>query len=67
MSKMLRVLGRKEVEIVCLPEQWLKKNVILDFNSEFSDFKKIAKDFSMTIIPGAFYEISKSKTSIIAP
>lgn len=55
------------MEIVCLPEQWLKKNVILDFNSEFLDFKKIAKDFSMTIIPGAFYEISKSKTSIIAP
>lgn len=64
---MLRKLGRKETEIVCLPEQWLKKNEILDFDSEFSDFKKIAKEFSMTIIPGAFYEITKRKTSIIAP
>jgi len=66
-SEMLRKLGRKETEIVCLPEQWLKKNEILDFDSEFSDFKKIAKEFSMTIIPGAFYEITKRKTSIIAP
>ena len=43
-SEMLRRLGKKEAEIVCLPEQWLKKNMILDFDSEFSDFKKIAKD-----------------------
>ena len=66
-SEILRKLGKKETEIVCLPEQWLKKNEILDFDSEFSDFKKIAKEFSMTIIPGAFYEITKKKTSIIAP
>jgi predicted amidohydrolase len=39
-SEMLRKLGRKETEIVCLPEQWLKKNEILDFDSEFSDSNK---------------------------
>ncbi len=66
-SEILRKLGRKETEIVCLPEQWLKKNEILDFDLEFLDFNKIAKEFSMTIIPGAFYEITKRKTSIIAP
>ena len=65
-SEILKKLGRKETKIVCLPEQWLKNNKISDFDSEFSDFKKIAKDFAMTIIPGAFYEISK-KTSIVAP
>jgi len=65
-SEILRKLGKKETEIVCLPEQWLKNNKILDFDSEFSDFKKIAKDFSMTIIPGAFYEITKRNTSIVA-
>ncbi len=59
-SEMLRNLGKKETDIVCLPEQWLKKNEISDFDSEFSDFKKIAKEFSMTIIPGAFYEITKN-------
>lgn len=66
-SELLRRLGRKETDIVCLPEQWLKKNEILDFDSEFSEFKKIAKDFSITIIPGAFYEITKKRASIIAP
>ncbi len=64
---MLKKLGKKETEIVCLPEQWLRKNKISDFDTEFSDFKKIAKDFSMTIIPGAFYHTTKRKTSIIAP
>ena len=66
-SELLRKLGRKEADIVCLPEQWLKKNEIADFDSEFSEFKKIAKDFTMTIIPGAFYEITKKQASIIAP
>jgi len=66
-SKILRKLGRNGVEIVCLPEQWLRNNEIRDFNSEFSEFKKIAKEYSMTIIPGAFYETEKKKTSIISP
>ncbi|QLH06462.1 carbon-nitrogen hydrolase family protein [Nitrosopumilus ureiphilus] len=65
-SEILKKLGRKETEIVCLPEQWLKNNVIEDFDLEFLEFKKIARDFAMTIIPGAFYEITKN-TSIIAP
>ena len=66
-SQRLKKLAKKETDIVCLPEQWLKVNQISDFDSEFSDFKKIAKDYSMTIIPGAFYEITKKTTSIIAP
>ena len=66
-SQILKKLGKNETEIVCLPEQWLKQNEFSDFDLEFSDFKKIAKDYSMTIIPGAFYEITKKTTSIIAP
>ena len=66
-SKKLQKLGKKETDIVCLPEQWLKNNEIRDFDSEFSEFKKIAKDFSMTVIPGAFYKMSPKHTSIIAP
>ena len=58
-SKSLKSLGRKEADIVTLPEQWLKNNRISDFDKEFSDFKKIANDYSMTIIPGAFYERKK--------
>ena len=66
-SKILKKLGRTNTDIVCLPEQWLKNNEINDFDAEFSEFKKIAKEFSMTIIPGAFYEITKTNTSIISP
>ena len=66
-SEILKKLGKKDAEIVCLPEQWLKNNEIKDLNTEFSDFKKIAKEYSMTIIVGAFYETIKKRTSIIAP
>ena len=66
-SKLLRKLGRQEADLVCLPEQWLKENQILDYEKEFLDFKTIAKDFSMTIIPGAFYERTKRTMSISAP
>lgn len=66
-SEILKRLGKKETEIVCMPEQWLKSNEIADFDSEFSEFRKIAKEFSMTIIPGAFYETIKRKTSIVSP
>lgn len=67
-SKILKELGKKETDITCLPEQWLKNNEISDFDTEFSDFKKIAKEYSMTIIPGAFYGIVKNRTtSIISP
>lgn len=65
-SEILKKIGNKETEIVCMPEQWLKNNKIADFDLEFKNFKKIAKEFSMTIIPGAFYD-TKKKTSIVSP
>lgn len=66
-SKLLRNLGKKGTELVCLPEQWLKDNRISDFDREFSDFKDIAREFSMTIIPGAFYMRAKRGVTISAP
>jgi len=66
-SQSLKTLGRKEIDIVTLPEQWLKNNRISDFDQEFDSLKKIAKDFSMTIIPGAFYQRKKSRFIISAP
>jgi omega-amidase len=65
--KILKKLGRNNTDIVCLPEQWLKNNEISNFDLEFSEFKKIAKEFSMTVIPGAFYDTTKKKTSIVSP
>jgi predicted amidohydrolase len=66
-SKFLEELGRKKTEIVCLPEQWLKNNEVIDFDSEFLDFKEIAKKYQMTIIPGAFYEKIKGDVKISSP
>jgi len=66
-SKSLKLFGKKETDIVTLPEQWLKNNKISDFDKEFSEFKKIAKDYSMTVIPGAFYERKKYRFVISSP
>lgn len=64
---MLEELGKKETDVVCLPEQWLKDNRISSFEKEFTDFKIIARDYNMTIIPGAFYERRPYRFSISAP
>ncbi len=66
-SKLVEKLGRHETDIICLPEQWLKENKITNFDIEFSRFKKIAKEYSMTIIPGAFYEKRKNRYVISSP
>jgi len=66
-SRLVEKLGKQEADIICLPEQWLKENKIDDFDVEFSRFKKIAKEHSMTIIPGAFYEKRKSSQVISSP
>ncbi len=66
-SKFLARLGKKKTEIVCLPEQWLKNNEINDFDSEFLDFKEIAKKYQMTIIPGAFFQKIKKEVTISSP
>lgn len=66
-SKIILMLAKKETDIVCLPEQWLKDNMILDFDAQFSDFARISKDYSMTIVPGAFYEKNGKYYRITAP
>jgi omega-amidase len=66
-SKLLEKLGKTETEIVCLPEQWLVNNQIENYDQEYIEFKKIAKNYSMTIIPGVFYEKNGKKISINSP
>lgn len=66
-SRILEDLGEKGVNIVCLPEQWLKDNTVENYEEYFTDFCNIAKEFSMTIIPGAFYERTKQGNVISAP
>jgi predicted amidohydrolase len=66
-AQFLEEMGKKKTEIVCLPEQWLKNNEITDFDTEFLEFKEIAKKYQMTIIPGAFYEKIKNEVVISSP
>lgn len=66
-SGILERLGRNEADVVCLPEQWLHENRINDFDAEFDKFKKIAKEYGMTIIAGAFYHKSRYGYAISAP
>ena len=66
-SKILRNLGRRRADIVFLPEQWLKDNRISDYDETFSEFKDIAREYGMTVIPGAFYERTRKGMMITAP
>ncbi|MDX1595753.1 MAG: carbon-nitrogen hydrolase family protein [Nitrosopumilaceae archaeon] len=66
-SALLEELGRKKTDIVCLPEQWLKENRIDNFSTEFAPFLEIAKKYSMTIIPGAFYQKIRNQQTISSP
>lgn len=66
-AKILRGLGRGEADIVCMPEQWLAENRIKDYDAEFSEFKSIAREYSMTVIAGAFYHGSRGRPAISSP
>lgn len=63
----LKNLGKKETDIVCLPEQWLNHNMIDNPQTKFKQFVEIAKEYSMTIIAGAFYLKDKEKQVIASP
>ncbi len=66
-SRLLERLGKNEAEIACLPEQYLPDSRIDDFEAVFAPLAKIAKQYSMCIIPGAFYTKSGTKQTISAP
>lgn len=72
-SRLLSEMGRQEADIVCLPEQWLRDNVVDDFGARFAEFGRIAAEYSMCVIPGAFYhrthaaEEGARRTVIAAP
>ena len=66
-SQLLERLGRNEADVVCLPEQYLPDNKIDDFEATLAPFAKIAKQYSMSVIAGAFYTKSGTKQTISAP
>lgn len=66
-THLLERLGKNEADIVCLPEQYLADNKIDNFEATFAPFAKIAKQYSMSVIAGAFYTKSGTKQTISAP
>ena len=72
-SRLLAEAGKQEADIVCLPEQWLSGNVVDDFGARFAEFGRIAREYSMCVIPGAFYHRTRAgadgtrRTAIAAP
>ena len=60
--KILNKVGSSDSDIVCLPELWYTKTVT-DFETEFDKIIDIAKEYNMTIIPGAFGERRNNKSN----
>jgi omega-amidase len=53
--KILKKIGSCDSDILCLPELWYSK-IVTHFESEFSEIIDAAKEYNITIIPGAFFE-----------
>jgi omega-amidase len=56
--KLLKKVGSSGSDIVCLPELWYSK-IVTNFETEFVEIIGVAKEYNMTIIPGAFVERSE--------
>jgi omega-amidase len=56
--KLLNRSGSSDSDIVCLPELWYSK-ILTNFETEFVKIITVAKEYNMTVIPGAFLEKSK--------
>lgn len=57
--KLLNKIGSSDSDIVCLPELWYSK-IVTNFETEFDKIIDAAKEYNMTIIPGAFLERSNN-------
>jgi len=55
---LLNRAGSSESDIVCLPELWYSK-LLTNFETQFVKIMAVAKEYNMTVIPGAFIERSK--------
>jgi len=53
--KILKKTGSCDSDILCLPELWYSK-IVTHFESEFIEIIDAAKEYNITIIPGAFFE-----------
>ena len=56
--KLLNRTGSSDPDILCLPELWYSK-ILTNFETQFVKIIGVAKEYNMTVIPGAFTERSK--------
>jgi omega-amidase len=54
------------IDIICLPELWYTK-LVKDFEKEFKVIMNAAREYKMTIIPGAFREKIADKIHVSSP
>ena len=60
--KLLNKIGSSDSDIVCLPELWYSK-IVANFETEFDKIIDAAKEYNITIIPGAFLERSNNNNN----
>ena len=56
--KLLNRIGSSDSDIACFPELWYSK-ILTNFETQFVKINGAAKEYNMTVIPGAFIETSK--------
>lgn len=65
--KLLNKVGSCDSDILCLPELWYPK-IVTNFETEFIQIVHAAKEYNITIIPGAFlernYEVDADNNSL---
>ncbi len=59
--KILKKVDSSDSDVLCLPELWYPK-IVTNFETEFAQIVNAAKEYNITIIPGAFLE-KNNKTS----
>ena len=55
---LLNRIGSSDSDIACFPELWYSK-ILTNFETQFVKIIGAAKEYNMTVIPGAFIETSK--------
>ena len=58
---------KREADIICLPEHWLPEKIIPTPVSPLPDLQKIAKQYSVGIVAGAFFESVRGIVRLSSP
>jgi omega-amidase len=65
--KLAKRAAEKEADIICLPEHWLPEKKIPTPESPLPELQSLAKEYSVAIVGGAFYENVKRQVRLSSP